>query len=37
MAHGFFVGVPIACIARHFLGESSQWRAYAGGAAQASS
>lgn len=37
MAHGFFVGVPIACIARYFLGESSQWRAYRAGAAQASS
>jgi uncharacterized membrane protein YagU involved in acid resistance len=37
MGHGFFVAVPIACIARHFLGESSQWRAYAGHTAQASS
>lgn len=31
MAHGFFVGVPIACIARHYLSHSSQWRAYAAG------
>ena len=39
MGHGFFVAVPIACIARHFLGVqlSTQWRAYAGSAAQASS
>jgi len=39
MGHGFFVGVPIACIARHFLGEklSAQWRAYAASAAQSSS
>jgi hypothetical protein len=39
MAHGFFVGVPIVCIARHFLGEklSAQWRAYAASAAQSSS
>lgn len=31
MAHGFFVGVPIACVARHFLKQGSQWQAYRAG------
>ena len=26
MGHGFFVGVPIACIARHFLGQEQRFR-----------
>jgi uncharacterized membrane protein YagU involved in acid resistance len=36
MGHGFFVAVPITCIARYFLGAqlSTQWRAYAASAAQ---
>lgn len=25
MGHGFFVGVPIACIARHFLGQEQRF------------
>ena len=39
MGHGFFVAVPIACIARYFLGSqlSTQWRAYAERMAKASS